>query len=139
MSRPRRVSVTAPDGPSPAPTPTRPVDPLAADPAALQTARRIRRAQLRRAATTVALGAVLLFGVPVLLRLAPDLAAVRLFGLPGGWLVVAIAPYPLLAALAWWQMAGAERDERSPGPVPGDGSPARGDGAGGADEVGRAR
>ncbi|MDN5915760.1 MAG: hypothetical protein L0I76_11730 [Pseudonocardia sp.] len=124
--RPRRVSVTAPDGPASAPA--RPAEAPAADPAVLLVAGRVRRAQLRRAAITVALGGLLLFGLPVLLRVAPDLAGLRLFGVPGAWLAVAIAPYPLLAALAWWQMAGAERDERSPD-----------DRAGRDDEVGRAR
>ncbi len=110
MSRPRRVSVTAPAGPGAGAA--RPAGRLAADPAVLAAARLARRAQLRRAAITVALGGLLLFGLPVLLSAAPGLAATRLFGIPGGWLAVAIAPYPLLAALAWWQLTGAERDER---------------------------
>lgn len=113
MNRPRRIAVTAPAGPDR--VPARPAGDPPADPALLQTARRVRRAQLRRATTTVLLGALLLFGLPVLLRVAPDLGGVRLFGVPGGWLAVALAPYPLLAALAWWQLAGAERAERDTG------------------------
>ncbi|MBW0105105.1 hypothetical protein [Pseudonocardia sp. KRD291] len=134
MSRPRRVSVTAPDGPASAPA--RPAE--ATDPAVLELARRIRRAQLRRATVTVALGGLLLFGLPVLLLLAPDLAGLRLLGVPGGWLAVAIAPYPLLAGLAWWQLSGAERDERAPDGTDGDGTDRDGTGRR-DDEVGRLR
>lgn len=117
MSRPRRVAVTAPEGP--AAVPTRPVETPVPDPATLAAARRIRRAQLCRAAVTLGLGALLLLGLPVLLRAAPGLAGVRVFGVPGGWLAVAVAPFPLLAGLAWWQLGAAERAERDdPGERP---------------------
>lgn len=115
MNRPRRVAVTAPDGATslasrnPA-APGQDTAPL--DPAARHTARGIRRTQLRRATVTLALGALLLLGAPALLRLYPDLGGARLFGVPAGWLALAVLPYPLLGLLAWWQLAAAEHAER---------------------------
>ena len=111
MTRGRRVAVTAPDGRS-GPVRWRPPADPALPPEVLDAARRVRRAQLRRAAVLLAGGAVLLLGVPVLIRVAPGLVDVRLFGVPGGWLAVAVLPYPVMALLAWAQLAAAERVER---------------------------
>lgn len=124
MSRPRRVAVTAPPEPGvrARPVGARPSPETTLDPVHATTARAARRAQLHRAGRTLACGAVLLFGLPVLLRLAPEAAAVRLFGLPAGWVAVALLPYPLLAALAWWHLRGAERTERATAPAPGPGA-----------------
>jgi len=123
MNRPRRVAVTAPPDPGvrPRPVPPRPVPETLLDPARAELARSTRRAQVRRAALTLVCGALLLLGVPVLLRLAPGLSQWRPAGLPLGWILVAWVPYPLLALLAWWHLRGAERAERAgreqPGPV----------------------
>lgn len=62
----------------------------------------------------LAAGALLLIGLPVLIRLAPSLLEARLFGIPGAWLMVAVLPYPLMAALAWAHLVAAERAERDP-------------------------
>ncbi|MDQ4117244.1 MAG: hypothetical protein M3235_09820, partial [Actinomycetota bacterium] len=75
-------------------------------------------AQLRRAAALLAAGALLLFGVPALVRLAPGLVEARLFGVPGAWLVVAVLPYPVMAVLAWAHLVAAERAERDPADSP---------------------
>jgi hypothetical protein len=64
----------------------------------------------------LAVGALLLFGVPALIHVAPWLVEARLLGVPGGWLVVAVLPYPVMAALAWAQLLAAERAERDPAP-----------------------
>lgn len=127
MNRPRRIAVSAPPEPG---ARARPVGARASpdgtlDPARTATARATRRVQLRRAAVTLACGAVLLFGLPALLSLVPDPGAWRLFGLPLSWIAVAVLPYPLLAGLAWWHLRGAERAERDAAPGPG--TPADGD------------
>jgi hypothetical protein len=75
-------------------------------------AERIRRAQLRIAASTLAGGALLLVGLPVLLNATPELLGVRLFEVPVAWLAVAVLPYPVLALLGRWQLRRAERAER---------------------------
>lgn len=98
--------------------PAHPVGETVLDPARAERARTVRRSQLRRVAVTLACGALLLFGLPVLLHAAPGLAGWRVGGLPLGWIVVAWLPYPLLALLAWWHLRGAERAER-----PGDDGP----------------
>lgn len=113
MSRPRRVAVTAPPEPGARPGTVRPAPEPVLDPELAAHARRVRRAQLRRAGTTLLCGAVLLLGLPVLLRYAPGLAQWRGAGLPLGWIAVAWLPYPLLAVLAWWHLRRAERAERA--------------------------
>ncbi|MEQ3551481.1 hypothetical protein WIS52_13490 [Pseudonocardia nematodicida] len=118
MNRPRRVAVSAPPGSGPRarPLPARPTPDTLLEPGRAAQARAVRRAQLRRAGWTLACGAVLLLGVPVLFWLAPGLTLTRALGLPVGWMVVAFAPYPLLALLAWWHLRAAERLERPDGP-----------------------
>ncbi|TCK26442.1 hypothetical protein [Pseudonocardia endophytica] len=112
----RRVAVTAPADPTP--PRRRPQADQVVPPESLAAARRIRRTQLRRTAVVLGASALLLFGVPVLIRLAPWLVEIRLAGVPGGWLVVAVLPYPVMAALAWAQLVAAERAERAPSPPP---------------------
>jgi hypothetical protein len=53
----------------------------------------------------------LLFGLPLLFQLAPELDSVRLWGIPVSWLMIAILPYPVMALLARWQLHRAERVE----------------------------
>ncbi|SFM94054.1 hypothetical protein SAMN05216207_100569 [Pseudonocardia ammonioxydans] len=114
MNRPRRVAVTAPPetGVRSRPVPARPVPETVLERDRAAHARRVRHAQLRRAAITLACGALLLLGLPVLLHGVPGLAAWRLGWLPLGWMLVAWLPYPLLALLAWWHLRRAERAER---------------------------
>jgi hypothetical protein len=83
-------------------------------PADLERARRIHRAQLRRAVGAVGLLAVLIIGLPVLLAAFPALDGVRVAGVPVSWLAVAVLPYPALVLLARWQLRRAEQVERPP-------------------------
>jgi hypothetical protein len=110
--QPRRVAVTSPQtrvalggrrGP-PARAPR-------LKPEGLARAERIRAVQLRRAVTALLAGGAFLVGLPLLLQLVPALDDVRLFGVPVSWLAVAVLPWPVLAALAWWQLRRAERAE----------------------------
>jgi hypothetical protein len=110
--QPRRVAVTSPQTrvalggrrgpPARAPRLT---------PDGLERAERIRAVQLRRAVTALLAGGAFLVGLPLLLQLVPALDDVRLFGVPVSWLAVAVLPWPVLAALAWWQLRRAERAE----------------------------
>jgi hypothetical protein len=110
--QPRRVAVTSPQtrvalgdrrGP-PARAPRLTPDELA-------RAERIRAVQLRRAVTALLAGGAFLVGLPLLLQLVPALDDVRLFDVPVSWLAVAVLPWPVLTALAWWQLRRAERAE----------------------------
>lgn len=91
------------------------IDPPHLAPAELDLARRVHRLQLRRALGALTLLAALLLGVPPLLAALPALDALRVAGIPLSWLVVAVAPYPVLALLARWQLYRAEEAERPPG------------------------
>jgi hypothetical protein len=77
-----------------------------------ERARRIHRHQLRHALGALGLLGALLLGLPLLLAALPELDAVRLAGVPVSWLAVAVLPYPLLVALARWQLRRAERAEQ---------------------------
>jgi hypothetical protein len=81
-------------------------------PAEAERARRLHRRQLRSAVGSLAMLAVLLLGLPLLLSALPELDGVRIAGIPVSWLAVAVLPYPLLVALARWQLRRAERAER---------------------------
>jgi hypothetical protein len=84
-------------------------------PAEAERARRIHRRQLRSAIASIALLALLLLGLPLLLSALPELDRLRIAGIPVSWLAVAVLPYPLLVALARWQLRRAERAERAEG------------------------
>jgi hypothetical protein len=116
---PRRVAVTSPQtrvalGGRRGPAARAPR--LAA--AELERGEQIRRAQLQRAVTGLLAGAVFLVGLPLVLDQVPALATVRFLGVPVSWLAVAVLPWPVLAALAWWQLRRAEavEDERGDDP-----------------------
>jgi hypothetical protein len=114
LTRQRRVAVTSPQ--------TRlalagrgartPVAPPHLAPADVERARGIYRRQGRQALLVLVLLAALLLGLPVLLAALPVLGEVRLGGVPASWLAVGVLPYPLLVALAGWQLYRAERVER---------------------------
>lgn len=80
-----------------------------------ERARHMRRRQLRWAVRGLVVVAVLTIGGPLLLASAPELGQVRVVGMPLAWIAVAILPYPLLGALAAWQLRGAERIEGAHG------------------------
>lgn len=110
MIRPRRVAVASPQtrlAMARRRTGLR-VDPPHLAPADVAMARRIHRAQLRRALVAVGLLAAGIVGLPVLLATFPALDHVHFLGLPVSWLSVAVLPFPALALLAWWQLRRAE-------------------------------
>jgi hypothetical protein len=86
-------------------------DPPHLAPADLERARRLHRVQLRRALAALSGLAGTVVGLPVLLSLldAPDTA--RVWGVPVSWLAVAVLPYVVLSALAFWQLHRAEGAE----------------------------
>jgi hypothetical protein len=81
-------------------------------PAEVERARRIYQRQLRYALGALLLLFGLLLGLPLLLAALPELDRLRVAGIPVSWLAVAVLPYPLLVALARWQLRRAERVER---------------------------
>ncbi|WP_436497800.1 hypothetical protein [Actinokineospora sp. HUAS TT18] len=81
------------------------------DPSDVQHAMRIYTAQRRRAFLPLILLVLLLLGLPALLAAFPGLDEVRLLGIPVSWLAMATLPYPLMVALAAWQLRRAEQAE----------------------------
>ena len=58
------------------------------------------RRQLRLAVSVAAVFLVVLFGLPLMSLLFPDLVTVRVLGLPMSWLALAVLIYPFLWTLA---------------------------------------
>ncbi|MFD6950227.1 hypothetical protein A6A08_21595 [Nocardiopsis sp. TSRI0078] len=93
------------------------------EPVDTEAARRLFRAQRRTAARTVALLSVLLFGMSGAFAAFPVLGQIRAGGVPLSWLLLMVAAYPLLFALALWHVRSAERiEERAERERPGSGS-----------------
>ena len=82
------------------------------DPVAAERAVILYRRQRARAITALVLLFALLFGLPLLLAVWPELDAARLAGIPVSWLMLAVLPYPVMALLARWQLRRAEAVER---------------------------
>ncbi|GAA3761344.1 hypothetical protein [Salinactinospora qingdaonensis] len=53
----------------------------------------------------------LVFGLPLVFAVWPELDHIRLAGLPLSWGMLAVLPYPAMVALAYWQLRRAERAE----------------------------
>ncbi|WP_019813559.1 hypothetical protein [Saccharomonospora saliphila] len=70
------------------------------------------RVQLRAALLLLALVAVLIGALPVAFHFSDALATVRVIGLPVSWVLLAVAPFPLLFAAGLWYNRLAERHER---------------------------
>lgn len=123
MTRHRRVAVASPQTrlAMARRRPGVPADPPHLAPADLARARALHRVQLRRALTAVGALGALVVGLPLLLDALPGLDAVRLAGVPVSWLAVAVLPYAVLSALAFWQLRRAEDAERSARAEPGRG------------------
>ncbi|EIE98260.1 hypothetical protein [Saccharomonospora glauca] len=115
MTVQRRVAVTSPQ--------TRlaharrryrgPWRPTTLDPVEAPFAVALYRRQRRRAVVALTTAFVLVFGLPLLLALLPELGELRLFDVPVSWLSVMVLPFPAMALLAFWQLRGAEREERT--------------------------
>lgn len=85
--------------------------PSTLDPADAERAVAVYHAQRRRALLAFGLLLALLLGMPALLSALGWLSAIRVFGVPADWLLLAVAPFPVMVALARWQLRGAERIE----------------------------
>ncbi|EHY90909.1 hypothetical protein ACWGRK_10115 [Saccharomonospora azurea] len=120
MSHSRRVAVTSPQ--------TRlaharrryrgPWRPTTLDPVEAPFAVALYQRQRRRAAVALTTAFTLVFGLPLVLALAPDLGRVRLFDVPVSWLAVAVLPFPAMTALAFWHLRRAEAEEDSVDSMP---------------------
>ena len=111
---PKRVRVTAADGPRrPAPV-TRgiavPDAPVAEADAVY--ARALRTSQLRLALGTIAGFLIVTVAVAVAITAIPELDRVTLAGVPLSWLLHAFAFYPVIAIFAVLYTRGATRNER---------------------------
>jgi hypothetical protein len=69
------------------------------------------REQLWLALRLLGILAVAVGLLPALFALVPQLADVRVLGVPLAWLVVGVAVYPLLLGLGWLYVRRAERNE----------------------------
>ncbi len=74
--------------------------------------RSLARAQLRLALLVVGAVVVLLGGLPLLFAVAPSIGTVRLLGIDLPWLLLGVAGYPVMVAVAWFFVRQAEHTER---------------------------
>jgi hypothetical protein len=74
--------------------------------------RSLARAQLRLALLVVGAVVVLLGGLPLLFAVAPSIGTVRLLGIDLPWLLLGVAAYPVMVAVAWFFVRQAEHTER---------------------------
>ncbi|MFW6638828.1 hypothetical protein ACOALZ_02155 [Nocardiopsis algeriensis] len=110
---PRREKLTSPQTRIALARGNRPAQHLLPIPGPVDTeaARRVFRAQRRRALRTVALLSLLLFGSSGALAALPVLGHMRAGGMPLSWLLLLAGIYPLLFLLALWHVRSAERVE----------------------------
>lgn len=83
------------------------------DPADADRALRNYRMHRKSGATVLTVTVAFLLGLPVLLALLPWLTDVRVGDIPAAWLVLAVLPYPVMAAIARWHLRRAEEIEDS--------------------------
>ncbi|WIX79084.1 hypothetical protein QRX50_48510 [Amycolatopsis carbonis] len=69
------------------------------------------RTQRKRGIPALVAMFALVLGLPVVFAVAPGLDAVRVWGIPLSWLMIALLPYPVMAGLARWQLRRAEKAE----------------------------
>ena len=81
------------------------------EPVDTEAARRLFRAQRRRAVRTIVLLSVVLFGVSGAFAAFPQISEVRVAQVPLSWLLLTAGLYPPLFGLALWHMRSAERVE----------------------------
>src|SRR3954466_5843163 len=70
------------------------------------------RVQLRTAVWLAAIAVVLLCGLPVLFFFVPAISDVTLAGVRLPWLLLGVAPFPVLFGIGYWYNVLAERHER---------------------------
>ncbi|PXY20363.1 hypothetical protein BAY59_31495 [Prauserella coralliicola] len=85
--------------------------PTTLDPAEAPRAVALYRVQLRGAALALGLLLTLIFGLPLLLAMWPQLVDVRVLGIPLAWLAPVLIPFPAMVALGFWHLRRAERAE----------------------------
>jgi hypothetical protein len=71
------------------------------------------RVQLRTSLALAALTALLLCGWPIVFYLVPELSSVTVVGVRLPWLILGIAPFPLLFAIGYWYNWLADHHERA--------------------------
>ncbi len=110
---PRREKLTSPQTRIALARGNRPAQHLLPLPGPVDTeaARRLFRTQRRIAVRTVTLLSLLLFGMSGAFAAFPVLGKIRLWDVPTSWLLLTVAIYPLLFALALWHVRSAERVE----------------------------
>ncbi|MBR8742652.1 hypothetical protein [Nocardiopsis sp. MG754419] len=110
---PRREKLTSPQTRIALARGNRPVQHLqpVPEPVDTEAARTLFRAQRRNAVRTVAVLAVLLFGLSGAFALFPVLGDLRWAEVPISWLLLTVAIYPALFGLALWHVRSAERLE----------------------------
>ena len=74
--------------------------------------RSLLRTQLRLGLSALAVTALGIGVLPALFAVEPQLAAIRVLTVPLPWLLIGVAVYPLLVAVAWWHVRASERAER---------------------------
>jgi hypothetical protein len=74
--------------------------------------RSLVRAQLRNALTMAVLTIVALAGLPLLFYLFPEFGAFTVLGVRLPWVLLGVAPYPLIYGIGVWYVRRAERHER---------------------------
>ncbi|MEU3272084.1 hypothetical protein ABZ639_14660 [Saccharomonospora sp. NPDC006951] len=70
------------------------------------------KAQFKTGVLLAALVLVVLGSLPLAFFLSPDFASLRLIGIPVAWLLLGVAPFPLLFGVGLWYNRLAERHER---------------------------
>lgn len=70
-------------------------------------------ALLRSGTLLAVIGLVLLGGMPVAMWLLPQFAQLEVVGVPVAWLILGVAPFPLLAGIGLVYIRIAERHERA--------------------------
>lgn len=70
------------------------------------------RIQLKTAVRLALLAAVLLCGLPVLFFFVPAISGITVAGVRLPWLLLGVAPFPVLFGIGYWYNVLAERHER---------------------------
>lgn len=107
---PERVRVTGPQRRRPTRPRAREID--AETPVGAVFMRSLLREQLRLALRILAVLALTVGSLPLVFHLFPELAAVRLAGVPLAWLFLGVLVYPFLILLGWLYIRQAEANER---------------------------
>jgi hypothetical protein len=113
--RPQRVRVTSPRMTAVARPPYRPatgeIDEDTEVGEVYMTA--LLRSQLLPGLAVLVVVVIALGGLPVLFTLLPGISDIHVGPIPLPWVLLGVAVYPMLLAVAWWHVLAAERGERA--------------------------